>query len=328
MAIGNTSYATLATTTLDNYANEIFDAVVTNNATLNMLKKAGNIKVSSGGTAFTHPVYYQKNNTFGAISKYGTIPTDLQDPVTRAKYEIKVLAGSCVYSMVEEAMNAGNKEKMIDYVETLKMDAETSMSELMGDQLFTLESAIGADDMDSIDFIISSDASVSTANCGAISAYSAAGADFWEPYMHSTTSFSSAGSNGGLESMDQVINNSTFGRQGPTFVITTAAMFTYYGALLQANVRYSQANLEGGNAGFRNLMYANIPVMIDTNCTANTMYFIDGNALKLQVLSQGNMKITSMQQAYSQLMGRAILYLLGNLTCGSRRTQGRLRRDG
>ena len=136
---GNTNYATLATTTLSHFANEIFDNVITNNAALNQLKKAGNIKVVSGGREFTHPVYYQKNSTFAAISKYGTIPTDLQDPVTRAKYDIKVIAGSVVYSMVEEAMNAGNKEKLIDYVETLKMDAETAMSELLGDQMFTAE---------------------------------------------------------------------------------------------------------------------------------------------------------------------------------------------
>ena len=323
---GNTSYATLASTTLSHFANDIFDNVITNNACLNMLKKAGNIKIVGGGREFTHPVYYQKNSTFGAISKYGTIPTDLQDPVTRAVYDIKVIAGSVVYSMVEEAMNAGSKEKLIDYVETLKMDAETSMSELLGDQLFTLESALGANDFDSIDFIISSDATVSTDNLGDLVA--SANSDFWVPYMASTTSFLTAGSSDGTTMMDTVVNNTTYGRQGPTFIITTAAMFTYYSRLLTANMRYTQANLAEGNAGFRNLMFSNLPVMIDSNCTTNTFYFIDGNALKLQVLSMGNMKITPMQPAYSQLMARALLYIFGNLTCGSRRTCGRLRVDG
>jgi len=324
MVQSNSDFATLATTTLKHYANEIFDNVITNNAALNMLKKSGNIKIVGGGRSFTHPVYFQKNSTFGAISKFGTIATDLQDPVTRAEYAIKVLAGSVVYSLVEEAMNAGNKEKLIDYVETLKMDAETSMGELMGDQLFTAESAISADDFDSIDLIISSAASTSTVSLGGISAVTQ---EYWMPYVHSTASFSSSGSNGGLESMDQVVNNTTYGRQGPTFIITTAAMFSLYSGLLTANMRYAQSNLGDGDAGFRNLMFSTLPVMIDSNCTTDVMYFIDGNSLKLQVLSLGNMKITPMQQAYSQLMARAILYFLGNLTCGSRRTQGRLIRN-
>jgi len=325
MPPSNSTYTTLATTTLIHFANEIFDNVITNNATLNQLKQAGNIKIVSGGRQFTHPVYFQKNSSFGAISKFGTVPTDLQDPVTRAEYEIKVIAGSVVYSMVEEAMNAGNKEKLIDYVETLKMDAETSMSELLGDQMHTAESAIGANDFGSIDHIISSDATGSGTDLGGI-AVSAAG-EYWIPYVHSTASFSSSGSNGGLESMDQTLNNTTYGRQGPTFIITTAAMFSLFSGLLTANMRYTQANLQEGNSGFRNLMFANLPVMIDSNCKADTMYFIDGNSLKLQVLARGNMKMTQFQQAYSQLMARSILYVLGNLTCGSRRTQGRLIRN-
>ena len=48
---GNTNYATLATTTLSHFANEIFDNVITNNAALNQLKKAGNIKVVKIGRA-------------------------------------------------------------------------------------------------------------------------------------------------------------------------------------------------------------------------------------------------------------------------------------
>ena len=89
---------------------------------------------------------------------------------------------------------------------------------------------------------------------------------------------------------------------------------------LTALERYASVDKETGNRGFKKLQYATIPIMIDDNCPANHLYMIDGNSLKLQVLKQGNMKMTSFQQAYSQLMARSILYILGNLTCGSRRT--------
>jgi hypothetical protein len=316
---GNTTYATLATTTLINFANEIFDNVITNNALLNALQKKGNIKVVSGGRQFTHPVYYSKNSTFASMAKYGTIATGLQDPLTRSEWDIKVLAGSVVYSMVDEAMNAGNKEKLIDLVEALKMDAETSMTELMGDQLFTAEASLGSNDLDSIPRIIADSPSTQTVNVGGIDS-SASTQTYWRNQIYTTAIATFSASAAGLTAMDQTLNNCTFGRQGPTIIITTKSIFTIYQVTLQAQVRY--AKLEAGDGAFKNLLYATLPVYFDDNCTASHMFFIDTNSLKLQVLKQGNMKMTAFQQAYSQLMARALLYILCNLTCGSRRTQG------
>ena len=315
----NTSYATLASTTLANFANEIFDNVITNNALANELKKSGNIKVVSGGAKFTHPVYYNKNNSFGAIAKYGTVPTDLQDPLTRAEYEIKVLAGSVVYSLVEEAMNAGNKEKLIDYLETLKMDAETSMGELLGDQLFKPAGSTGANDFDSIPEIIANSASTQTINVGGLNSESSGGAAFWQNYAYTTAVGTFNSTQLGITAFEAAVNGATFGRQGPTIGITTKTIFGLYSVGLTANIRYTDTSR--ADAGFKNLLFATIPIMFDDNVAAYYAYFIDTNALKLQVLAQGNMKITPYVQAYSQLMSRALLYMLANLTCGSRRTQ-------
>ena len=64
MATGNSSFTKVITLTLQDHGKEIFDAVSTNNALLYALKKKGNIKVSSGGRKFTHPVYYKQNTSF------------------------------------------------------------------------------------------------------------------------------------------------------------------------------------------------------------------------------------------------------------------------
>lgn len=318
MATGNSSYASLATTTLANHSNEIFDNVITNNALLNELKKGGNIKVVAGGSSFTHPVYYSKNNTFNAIGKFGTIPTGLQDPLTRAEYAIKVLAGSVAYSLVEEAMNAGNKEKLIDMLDTLKMDAETSMSELMGDQLFKAEASLGSDDFDSIPKIIANSASTQTSSVGSIDS-SAAGQDYWRNYAYTTAVTAFNTSSAGLVAFDSCLNGATFGRQGPTIIITTKAIFQLYNIGLQANARYT--SMEKADGGFRNLYYVTLPVLFDDNVATGYAYFIDTKSLKLQVLTRGNMAMTPEAQAYNQLVARILMYFLGNLTCGSRRTQ-------
>lgn len=314
MAVGNTNFATLATTTLQNFSNEIFDNVVTNNPTLFHLRKAGNIKVVGGGRQFTHPVYYKQNDSFAAISKLGTIPLNIQDDITRAAYDIKIIAGSIVLSQVEQAMNAGDKEKLIDYLEEKKMSAEVTMGEILGDQIFN--TSVGANDFDSIPRLVSTTPSAQS-DVGGIDS-TAADQTYWRNYVYSTAVTAFGTAQAGLNAMDISLNNATWGNAGPKIIITTKSIFTLYQLALTANVRYMK--LEDGDAGFKNLAYATLPVMFDDNCPASRMYFLDTAGLRFQVLSQGNMKMTAMEQAHSQLVSSALLYILGNLTCGSRRT--------
>lgn len=314
MATGHSSFATLATTTLQNFANEIFDNVVTNNALLYELQKAGNIKVSSGGRQFTHPLLYAQNNTFGAIGKLGTISLAQQDNITRAVYDIKVVAGSVALSQVEMAMNAGDKEKLIDLVEEKKMEAEVAMTEVLGDQVFN--TTAGSDDFDGIPFLINTAPSLQST----VGGIDSTGNSYWRNYIHATTvgTFRSTGTDGGLYAMDVCLNNSTFGRQGPKIIITTKAVWTLYQLTLTSNARYT--DMAAADGGFKKLYYATLPVYFDDNCVSARMYFIDTSAIRLQVLSQGNMKMTAFEQSHTQLVQSCLLYLLGNLTCGSRRT--------
>jgi len=213
-------------------------------------------------------------------------------------------------------MNAGDKEKLIDYLEEKKMSAEITMGEILGQQIF--KASPGADDFDSIPRLISTTPSTQS-DVGGIDS-TASDNTYWRNYVYATAVTAFGTSQAGLNAMDTVLNNTTYGKQGPKIIITTKAIFTLYNLALTANVRYSK--LEDGDAGFKNLLYGTLPVMFDDNCVAARMYFIDTDALKLQVLSQGNMKMTAFQQAPTQLVSSALLHILGNLTCGSRRTNG------
>jgi hypothetical protein len=103
-------------------------------------------------------------------------------------------------------------------------------------------------------------------------------------------------------------------------VVTTKTLYAEYESLLTSNIRYVTTEL--ADAGFLHLAYQTMPVVFDDNCSANTMYLVDTDNLWLQVLAQGNMELTDMQQSTDQLMKVALLYLFGNLTTGSRRTNG------
>jgi len=313
MATGNSSFTKLITTTLQNLPAEVFDNVSTNNALLYMLQKRGNLKVVSGGRSFTHPIYYKANTSFKSYNKTDTIDTPLMDDVTRAEYPIKIVAGSVVISLLEEAMNAGNKEKLIDLVDETVTRAKISMAEEMGNQVF--KDGSGDKDFDGLPFLVHSAPSGQT-DVGGIDA-SATGNDYWRNSIGTTYDFDGTAATT-FKNLSALVAACTYGRQGPRLVITNKTQYSQYESLLTSNIRYVTTEL--ADAGFMHLAYQTMPVVFDDNCPALSLYFVDTDNLWLQVLARGNMELTEMQPSHDQLMRVALLYIFGNLTTGSRRT--------
>lgn len=315
MATGNSSFNSLITTTLQDHGKEIFDAVSTNNPLYWMLKKAGNIKIRKGGRTFTHPLIYATNSSFAMYDKLGTITLPITDNITRAEYAIKVAAGSIVLSTIDMAMNAGDKEKLLDYADEKKMEAEISMSQLMGAQVFRDGSA--STDFGGLQYLIHETPSSQT-DVGGISA--ASPNTYWQNYAYTTAVTAFNTSQAGLTAFNSVLNNTTKGNQGPRAIFTTPAIYQLYELGLTSNMRYAQTEL--GDAGFRSLQYSTLPVMFDDNAPTGNVYFVDTKSLWLQVLAQANMEVTQFEQRDNQLASSALMYLAGNLTTGSRRTNG------
>jgi hypothetical protein len=315
---GNTSFSTLLTTTLANYGREIFNNVSTNNALLYLLKQRGNIKVVSGGESFNHPLIYGTNTSFQMYNSLDPIATPVTNNHTRAVYPIRVAAGSIVLPTLDMAKNAGQKEKLIDYAEAKKQEAEISMSELLGDQVMSAGS--DSKDFGGLQYLIETVPSSRTTDfVGDIEA-STSGSSYWRNQADTTSVTAFNTSSEGLIAMNAMLNNCTFGRMGPKAIFTTKTAYGLYEIGQTANIRYMNADL--ADAGFQALQYASMPIMFDDNCPAGYMYFVDTESLWLQVLEQGNMQITQFQLKDDQLASSALMYLFGNLTTGSRRTNG------
>ena len=308
----NTNFDRVITMSLQNHGKEIFDNISTNNALYYMLKKRDNIKIKTGGRKFTHPLYYATNSSFHSYSKFEPIGTPYPDNLTRAEYDIKIIAGSLVCSTFDEATNNGDREKLIDLVEETKMDAEISMAETLGGQTF--KDGTNIKDFGGLPLLINEDPDTQT-DVGGISSLDYA---YWRNYSYDTAVTQFNTSNAGLTAMDTCLNQATFGNQGPRAVFTTKAIFQLYHIGLTANIRYTSNEL--ADTAFRHLAYATMPVLVDDNCPTGNMYFVDTNSLWLQVLARGNMKVTPFEYSHDQLSRIALMYLFGNLTTGSRRT--------
>ena len=67
MAIPNSTYTELVTTTLDNYRDTLADNILTHNPLLDRLKTKGNADPAGGGVSLLENLMYAQNSTVNAL---------------------------------------------------------------------------------------------------------------------------------------------------------------------------------------------------------------------------------------------------------------------
>ena len=304
-----TSWNAAATRTNPNWGDEIFDGISTNNAVVWLLRQAGNVKVVDGGRTFTHPLLYQTNTSFAARAATATIPTPDPDVITRSEWPIRTIDGSVTISLLEDAQSQG-ESALIGLLEEKKLEAEVSMTEVLGDEL--VDGSGTAPSWDSLETIIS------TTNTTTVGGIAGSSAD-WQNYQAAIAGAFNT-SNNGITAMDTAVRGTSFGSRGPRVSFTTSAVWGLYYISQAGNIRYY--NEELADAGFQHLNFRTLPVLWDDNIDAGLLYLVDTDSLWLQVLRKGNMVTSKFRESVDQLSLVSLMYIFGNLTTGSRRTQG------
>src|SRR3990167_4227174 len=119
MPAGATYSSAQLSRTQANFGDEVFDGISTNNALVWMLRQSGNIKISDGGSTFTHPLMYAQNTSFGARAHDATIPTPDPQTHTHSVWTPAVISGSITLFKLHQAMNQG-KAVILKYLEEKK----------------------------------------------------------------------------------------------------------------------------------------------------------------------------------------------------------------
>jgi len=304
----NVNYNAQQSRTQPDFGDEVFDGISTNNALVWVLRQKGNIKISEGGRTFTHPLLYALNSSFAARAHDATIPTPDPQTHTHSEWTPAVIDGSITLFKIHQAMNQG-KSVILRYLEEKKQSAIVSMTEIMGDQL--VDGTGTAPDWDSLETIIST---TNTTTVGGIAGSDAS----WQNYSAAIAGAFNT-SNNGITAIDTAIRGTTFGKMSPTVLIGTSAVYGFYYISQAGNIRYYNEDL--ADAGFEHLNFGRRPVLWDDNIDTGLLYGVDTNSLWLQVLKQGNLVTTEFKGSINQLSDVALMYLFGQLTCGSRRTQ-------
>ena len=307
--MSNPNFDALLSTTLANYRDKLTDNVFTARPLTYWLNDKSRIQTESGGTKIVEQLIYGKNSTVSSYSGYETLSLTPQDGISAAEYDWKQYGASIAISGIEEAKNNG-EHAIINLLEAKIMQAEESMREGFNQMFFADGTGNSGKNWNGLGNLVESGNTVGGINSAT------AGNEYWRSYEENTAGALT------LLQMATAYNSTSVGNDHPDVILTTQTLFEKYESLLQPQLRYTDTKT--ADAGFQNLLFKSAPIMYDTHCTANVMYFLNSKYLKLVGHSDKWFAQTDFVRPENQDARFALIMCYGNLVVSNRAKQGKL----
>ena len=326
MAFANTQITDILATTIENRSRKIADNVTNNNALLSRMSQRGKIKTFSGGHKIMQELSFAENSNAGWYSGYDILPVGVSDVISAAEYEIKQCAVPVIISGLEQLQNSG-REQMIDLMESRLQVAESTMSNMITEGLYSDGTGAGGKQIQGLGAMIPLDQGAGTEYGGiAGGTYT-----FWQNQLSNQTAANGLDASKIQGYWNQLYSEMVRGADQPDLIMCDGTVWNTYVASLQANQRFSNTNT--GDAGFTSVKFMGADVVLDggiyngnfgTGAPAGTAYFLNCNYLHYRPHSARNMVSLSPNRRYStnQDAEVQILAWAGNLTCSGRMFQG------
>ena len=305
---GNDDFNQILSTTLKNYIPKLTDNIFSARPLFYALTNGQTIRRISGGAKIVVPIIYGTNSTAASYEGSDTIATTAQTGISAAEYDWKQYAVTITINGIEEGKNNGEAE-IIDLLEGKIMQAEETVIENMNTMFWGDGTGNSNKDWIGLDLIVTKP---NTALGGIDPTDS--GNSWW------ASTETDEGGALALVTMANTYNTVSVGNDQPTILIGTQAVYESYEALLQPQLRYSDANT--ADAGFQNLLYKGAPVTFDGACTSGELMFLNTKYLRLVAHSDVWFKPTPFVRPTNQDARYAQILSYGNLTCSNRARQG------
>ncbi len=263
MALANHTPATwndILSTTMHNYHKTLTDNVFNTRPLLNFYMSNGRVKTIGGGVSIVEPVMYAEGDA-DSYAEWDTVTVTPKNTATAAQFDWKQLYATIAISGLEEAQNSG-REQIINLLEAKIMQAEETLKRRLNGMLFgTYASGAPANDFLGLPAIVDATTAV-----GGIDPTSGADAAFWAALEDTGASVDAAGLEAKLRDLYNA--SSDAGPDTTDAIFTNAYGFGFYESTLTPQVRYTDT--DKANLGFQNLMFKDVPMMWDFQCSGGT----------------------------------------------------------
>jgi hypothetical protein len=298
------TYDELSSVTEKYFVKKMTDNVFNSNALLQRLRKK-NYKAQDGGTKIVVPVAYAATSAAGWYTGTDTLNTTANDQITAAAFDRSHAYASITVTHTDTLTNSGDAA-MVDFVRSKVQLAEMTLKDNLGTGVFNA----GTDSKALIGLRLAVD---SAGTYGGISRTDYA---WWASDEDSTTAVLT------LAALNASYGDVTVGNDKPTVAVTTQDVYDSYMALLQPQQRFTDSST--ADAGFENLMYRSIPIIVDSHCPANTLFFLNENYITLYYHPADNMRFSPFITPTDQNVATAKIYWAGQLVCSNCRMQAKL----
>ncbi len=252
----------ILSTTMHNIRGEFTDNIFNSRPLLNFYMSNGRVRRISGGISIVEPVIYNEGqaDSYAEWDPVGVIP---QQTVTAAQFPWKQLVSTIAISGLEEAQN-NSKEMIINLLEAKVMQSRDTLKTLLNGMLFgTRAGTTPANDFTGLPTLIDA-----TTPVGGIDPATEA---WWAAVEVAGGAFDAAGLEAALRT--GVLSVSDSGDDETDAIFTNAFGFGFYESTLTPQVRYTDT--EKANLGFQNLLFKNIPMFWDRQCSGGTEGTLD-----------------------------------------------------
>lgn len=308
MATGNTSFDTLASSTIDAFVPTLVDNVFSSKPFLWILQNGGHIGNKDGGLQMNLELLYAESKNVGSYSGSDTFATEDDDEITVAEFPWKQYYGLFKIDGITEAKNSGSKTKILDILKTRAKVVEMTISENLDKMFLGDGTGNGGKDFYGLKKL------VGTGDLGNITVSDNA----WWKSTVDTTSESLA--TYGLSGMSTMFNTVSEGNDHPTHILTDMDEFGAFEALLTSNARYLDPNL--ADAGFQNLLFKGVPITFDNYVDGGYMYFLNMDYIEFNKLNNVWFTPSEFVTPANQDVRYKYLKLYGQLGISNRKRQG------
>lgn len=247
----------ILSTTMHNVRKSMTDNIFDTRPLLNFFKSNGRLRTINGGISIVEPLLYAEGEA-DSYAEWDQLDVTPKNTVTAAQFDWKLLYATIAISGLEEAQNNG-KEQIINLLEAKIMQAEETLKSRLNGMLFgTYTSGTAANDFNGLPELID--------DTTAIGGIDPATEAWWKSDETVVGAVDAAGLEAALRTA--YLGTSDAGPDTVDAIFTNAYGFGFYESTLTPQVRYSDG--AKANLGFRNIMYMNVPMFWDFQCSGGT----------------------------------------------------------
>ena len=305
------TYNTLNSVTREEVIRDVTDNIFNATPVLKWLRS--NQVTGKSGTKLQVPVSYARNTNAGSYSGADNFLANSIETATKAEFNWKDYYVSVVFTGDEKDQNKG-KNAVVDVIDHKLENARMTMTYQLTTGLFS--AGTGNSNKDLTGLLAAVDDGTGTATYGGIERLT--DATWWKAKKTALSDYIS------LAAMQSMYGDLTDGEIRPDMIVTTQDVWDDLWEIITP-IQRSDSEKMSANYGFRAITFNGTPVVVDAQCTAGYMYFLNSKFLKLYpLLGYENVKWTGWKEPVSQDVGVGQFLWKGQLACSNCRYQGRI----